>query len=55
MLSCGSAASADYHVEVEKHCYSVPHRFAGAEVEVRLTARIVEILDKGERIAAHPR
>ncbi|MGY4281239.1 transposase [Bradyrhizobium sp. LM2.7] len=32
--------SLDYHVEVEKHYYSVPHRFARAEVEVRFTARI---------------
>lgn len=43
--------SIDYHVEVEKHYYSVPHRFARAEVEVRLTARTVEIFHKGERIA----
>ena len=28
----------DYHVEVEAHYYSVPHRFVRAEVEVRLTA-----------------
>jgi transposase len=45
----------DYHVEVEKHYYSVPHRFVRAEVEVRLTARTVEIFHKGERIAAHQR
>lgn len=47
--------SLDYHVEVEKHYYSVPHRFARAEVEVRFTARTVEIFHKGERIAAHQR
>jgi transposase len=45
----------DYHVEVAAHYYSVPHRFARAEVDVRLTARTVEVLLKGERIAAHPR
>jgi transposase len=45
----------DYHVEVEKHFYSVPHRFARAEVEVRLTSRTVEIFAKGERIAVHQR
>jgi transposase len=45
----------DYHVEVEKHFYSVPHRFARAEVEVRLTSRIIEIFVKGERIAVHQR
>jgi transposase len=45
----------DYHVEVAAHYYSVPHRFARAEVDARLTARTVEIFLKGERIAAHVR
>ncbi len=45
----------DYHVEVDKHFYSVPYRFARAEVEVRLTSRTVEIFVKGERIAVHQR
>ncbi len=45
----------DYHVEVVAHYYSVPYRFARAEVDVRLTAKTVEILLKGERIAAHLR
>jgi transposase len=45
----------DYHVEVERHYYSVPYRFARAEVEVRLTSRTVEIFAKGERIAVHLR
>jgi transposase len=47
--------SIDYHVEVAAHYYSVPHRFVRAEVEVRFTARTVEIFHKGERIAAHQR
>ena len=45
----------DYHIEVVAHYYSVPHRFARAEVDARLTARTVEIFLKGERIAAHMR
>jgi transposase len=45
----------DYHVDVENHFYSVPHRFARTEVEVRLTSRTVEIFAKGERIAVHVR
>jgi transposase len=45
----------DYHVDIESHFYSVPHRFARAEVEVRLTTRTVEIFASGERIAAHLR
>jgi transposase len=45
----------DYHVDVERHYYSVPYRFAKEAVEVRLTARTVEVFAKGERIAAHLR
>src|ERR1700686_2631075 len=41
----------DYHVDVERHYYSVPHRFAKEQVEVRLTAKTVEIFFKGERLA----
>jgi transposase len=48
-------AGLDYHVEVEDHYYSVPYRFAKDELEVRLTARTVEVFRKGERIAAHLR
>jgi transposase len=45
----------DYHVDVDRHYYSVPYRFAKAAVEVRLTTRTVEVFVKGERIAAHLR
>lgn len=48
-------AGLDYHVEVERHYYSVPYRFAREQVEVRLTARTIEIFARGERIAAHVR
>jgi transposase len=45
----------DYHVDIDGHFYSVPHRFARQQVEIRLTARTVEIFLKGERVAAHAR
>jgi transposase len=45
----------DYHVELDKHFYSVPYRFARAEVEARLTARTIEIFVRGERVAVHLR
>jgi transposase len=45
----------DYHVEVDKRCYSVPHRLVGERVDVRLSARTVEVLHRGKRVAAHPR
>src|SRR5260221_2602650 len=45
----------DYHVDGERHYYSVPYRFAKEAVEVRLTPRTVEVFAKGERIAVHLR
>jgi transposase len=48
-------AGIDYHVEVDKHYYSVPYRFAKLEVDVRFTAITVEVFHRGKRIAAHAR
>jgi transposase len=45
----------DYHVEVAKRYYSVPHRFIGHVLDVRASASVVEVFHKGQRIAAHPR
>src|ERR1700736_6895961 len=45
----------DYHVEVKDFFYSVPHTLIRAEVDIRVTARAVEIFHRGRRIAAHQR
>jgi hypothetical protein len=45
----------DYHVEVKDFFYSVPHTLIRAEVDIRVTARTVEIFHRGRRIAAHQR
>jgi transposase len=45
----------DYHVEVDKHFYSVPYRLVGERMEARRTASTVEIFFKGRRVASHPR
>ena len=45
----------DYHVEVHDFLYSVPHGLIRAEVEVRVTARTVEIFHRGQRVAVHER
>ncbi|MER9833307.1 IS21 family transposase, partial [Mesorhizobium sp. M0134] len=45
----------DYHVEVDKTFYSVPHRLIGRTVEVRLTRRVVEIFHDHQRVASHVR
>jgi transposase len=48
-------ASIDYHVEVERHYYSVPYRLAGHQLEARYTAATVEIFKAGKRITSHAR
>ncbi len=45
----------DYHVEIEKHYYSVPFRLLREEVEARITAKTVEIFHRGELVATHLR
>jgi transposase len=45
----------DYHVEVKGHYYSVPYDLAGRQLDVRLTARTVEVLERGRRVASHMR
>lgn len=45
----------DYHIELERHYYSVPHPLIRKEVVVSITATTVEILYGGKRVAAHIR
>lgn len=47
----------DYHVEVraDRHFYSVPYQLVREKVEVRLSAKTVEIYYKSKRIASHLR
>ncbi|MGA7911748.1 MAG: IS21 family transposase [Candidatus Dormiibacterota bacterium] len=47
--------SIDYHLEVDRHYYSVPHRYIGETCDVRLTAAVVEIFLRSRRIASHLR
>ena len=48
-----SKVHPDYHIEVARAYYSVPYRFVGEQVDVRLTAQAVEIFHAGTLIAAH--
>jgi transposase len=45
----------DYHLEIEHAYYSVPYRHIGERVDVRMTARMIEIFLKRELIATHVR
>ncbi len=45
----------DYHVEFDRHCYSVPYQLTQHQVEIRATATTVEIFHQGTRVASHAR
>ena len=45
----------DYHVEIDKHYYSVPYSLVRQEVEARITVKTVEIFLRGKRMASHLR
>ncbi len=45
----------DYHVEVERHFYSVPYGLLKEAVDVRVSAGAVEVFHKGKRVAVHVR
>lgn len=45
----------DYHIEFDRHYYSVPYRLVGQVVELRTTLATVEVLHKGQRVASHAR
>jgi transposase len=47
--------SLDYHVELDGFFYSVPHKLIREQVDTRLTARMVEIFHRGQRVAVHER
>ena len=50
-----SRVNIDYHVEVGKHCYSVPYQLIHEQVDVRVTAHTVEVFHKNTRITSHVR
>jgi transposase len=45
----------DYHIEVDKFFYSVPHPLIHQQVDVRITRLTIEIFHRGKRVAAHQR
>jgi hypothetical protein len=47
-------AGFDYHIALDKnHYYSIPYQYAGKQVLIRYTSRIIEVFCGGERIACH--
>jgi transposase len=48
-------ANIDYHVEIDRHYYSVPYQLAGQKLEARYTAATIEVFHGGKRVASHAR
>ena len=45
----------DYHIEFEKHFYSVPYYHVRKEVWIKATERCVEVFQNNQRVALHVR
>ncbi|MGH9451326.1 MAG: Mu transposase domain-containing protein, partial [Terriglobia bacterium] len=45
----------DYHIQFDRHFYSVPYTLTGQLVEIRSTATTVEIFHRGQRVTSHVR
>lgn len=48
-------AGLDYHVDIGRHYYSVPHQLLRQKLWARITVRTVEVYFKGQRVASHAR
>jgi transposase len=48
-------AAFDYHVDVDRHYYSVPHALVGQELWARFGAATVELFHRSVRVASHVR
>jgi len=48
-------ANIDYHIDIDRHYYSVPYQLAGQELEARYTGTTVEVFHRGIRVASHVR
>ena len=45
----------DYHVEIDRHYYSVPYQLVRERADVRISAGSIEIFIRGRRVASHAR
>jgi transposase len=45
----------DYHIDIDRHYYSVPHALVGHTVWARFSATTVEVFFRSERVATHVR
>ena len=45
----------NYHVQIDRNFYSVPHTLIGSSLDVRITTTVVEVFAGAERVASHRR
>jgi len=45
----------DYHIEYDKHYYSVPHHLIKEQVEVQASSTLISVYAYGNRVSSHPR
>lgn len=50
-----ATVNIDYHIEVERHYYSVPYQLIKNKIDVRITASTIECFYKNKRVASHIR
>ena len=50
-----ATVNIDYHIEVDRHFYSVPHQMVRQKVDVRITTDTIGVFFKGKRITSHVR
>jgi len=50
-----ATVNVDYHIEVERHYYSVPHTLLKKKIDVRITNNTIECFYKSKRVASHIR
>ncbi len=47
--------NVDYHIEVDRHYYSVPYKLIKKQIDVRITNRTIECIYNNKRVASHIR
>jgi transposase len=51
---CFARVGLDYHVEIDRFYYSVPHALLREQVDARITTQTIEVFHRGKRVAVHP-
>ena len=50
-----ATVNVDYHIEVDRHYYSLPHTLIKKKIDVRITQNTIECFYKNKRVASHIR